>query len=128
MNISPFLSINRSCDKALQWTNKQLSRANLRVVQTFDLHAARVGLHDCSCPNHGTDECDCQMVVLLVYGKTEDVSTLPAVVNTSPATLILHGNDGQTWLSFADGPHQASDTKLFTEIKQALAKVSVSIS
>jgi hypothetical protein len=85
MNISPFLSVNQPCDETLHWAKEQLSQANLRAVQTFDLHAARVGLHDCSCPNHGTDECDCQMEVLLVYGKSVE-----------PTTLILHGNDGQT--------------------------------
>ena len=96
-------------------------------MQTFDLHTARIGYHDCPCPYHETSECDCQLVVMLVYGKTEDVSTLPTVVNTSPVTLILHGNDGQTWLSIADGPHQRTDTKLVTEIKRVLEKVPVSI-
>ena len=109
MNTSPFLSANHSCDEALQWTRKQLLQAGLRAVQTFDLHNARVGLHDCPCPNHGTDECDCQMVVLLVYGTASE-----------PVTLILHGNDGQTWLSIADNPRQRADVKLITTIQQAL--------
>jgi len=114
MNISPFLSINHSCDKALPWTKKQLSQAGLRPIQTFNLHTARLALHDCPCPNHGTDECDCQMVVLLVYGKA-----------TEPATLILHGNDGQTWVSIADNPRQRADEKLINSIRQALAFISV---
>ena len=117
MNISPFLSVHYSCDEALKWTNEQLTQAGLRLVQTFDLHAARAALHDCPCPHHGTNECDCQMVVVLVYGKADD-----------PMTLILHGNDGKTWLSLAEGPRQGSDTKLSTEIKQALGKAPVSIS
>lgn len=105
----PFCKINGSCDDALQWTKKQLSQASLRAMQTFDLHTARVGLHDCSCPNHETNECDCQMVVLLVYGNASE-----------PVTLILHGNDGQTWLSIADNPRQQADAKLITTIQQAL--------
>jgi hypothetical protein len=109
MNTSPFLSINRPCDEALQWAKKQLSQAGLRPIQTFDLHAARVGMHDCSCPNHGTNKCDCQMVVLLVYGKAAE-----------PVTLILHGNNGQTRLSIADDPRQRADAKLITVIQQAL--------
>lgn len=117
MNISPFLSVNHSCDETLQWTRKRLSQANLRCVQTFDLHAARVGLHDCPCPNHGTSECDCQMVILLVFGKTGE-----------PVTLTLHGNDGQTWFSIADNPLQ-ENTNLTAAIKQALeAKKSVFVS
>lgn len=117
MNISPFLSVNHSCDEVLQWTMKQLSQVGLRAVQTFDLHTARLALHDCPCPNHGTNECDCQMVVVLVYGSVEDVSTL---LNTSPVTLILHGNDGQTWLSVADSSCQRSDSKLVNAIQQTL--------
>jgi hypothetical protein len=81
----------------------------LRAVQTFDLHTARVGLHDCPCPNHGTNECGCQMVILLVYGKTAE-----------PVTLILHGNDGKTWLSIVDNPLQRADSKLITAIQHAL--------
>lgn len=115
MNISPFLSVNHPCDEALRWTKRRLSRAGLRAVQTFDLHSARAGLHDCPCPNHGTEACDCQMVILLVYGRAE-----------SPATLFLHGNDGQTWLSIADNPLQRADSKLLAGIRQALnAPVSV---
>lgn len=109
MNISPFLSISSPCDKTLHWTKKCLARADLRAVQTFDLHAARVGMHDCPCPNHGGEDCDCQMVVLLVYGDVE-----------TPASLILHGNEGQTWLSIADEPRQRVDPKLLAVIKQAL--------
>jgi hypothetical protein len=118
MNISPFLSVNKSCDETLQWTKMQLSQADLRAVQTFDLHAARSGTHDCPCPHHGTEECDCQMVVLLVYGKV-----------TEPATLILHGNDGLTWMSIVNDPQQRVDAKTMTLIQQALdAKPSVSLS
>jgi hypothetical protein len=118
MNISPFLSINHSCDEALQWTRQQLVQANLRSIQTFDLHAARQGIHECTCPNHGSEECDCQMVVLLVYGKAAE-----------PATLILHGNDGQTWVSIVNDPQQRADAKMTALIQQALdVKTPISIS
>ena len=109
MNNSPFLSVNHPCDETLQWTKKQLSQAGLRPIQTFDLQTARVGLHDCSCPNHGNEECDCQMVVLLVYGKEPE-----------PVTLILHGNNGQTWLSLADHPNHRTEAGTIAAIQQAL--------
>ena len=109
MNISPFLSINHPSDQALQWTKKQLLEAGLHPIQTFDLHAVRVGLHDCPCPHYGTDDCDCQMVVLLVYGKASE-----------PLTLILHGHDEQTWFSIAENPLHGADTRLITAIRQAL--------
>lgn len=109
MTLPSFLTVNLSCDMALQTTKQKLSRAGLRALQTFDLHTAQAGLHECACPNHGTEDCDCQMVILLVYGNAEQ-----------PVTLFLHGNDGQTWLSIADSPHQRADPKLVAGIRQAL--------
>jgi hypothetical protein len=49
------------------------------------------------------------MIVLLVYGKPAE-----------PVTLILHGNDGQTWLSVTDTPALRTDKSLLTSIRQAL--------
>ena len=115
--ISPFLSMDSSCDNALQWTRQQLLQAGLRPIQTFDLQAARLGLHDCSCPNHGTEECDCQLVVLLVYGEVAE-----------PATLILHGNNGKTWVAVSDNPLYRADIKLVNRIRNALEKVPMSAS
>lgn len=114
MSFSPFLSVNQPCGEALQWANQQLRKAGLRPMQTFDLHAARIGLQDCPCPHHGTEDCDCQMVVLLVYGRSAE-----------PATLILHGNNGQTWLSFAESARAGSDPKLSAAIQKALDVTSL---
>lgn len=113
MNFSPFLSIDRPCHEALQWTSQQLTKTGLRPVQTFDLSAARLGMPDCACPHHGTDQCDCQLVVLLVYGKTGE-----------PSTLILHGNNGQTWISLAEGTVQGTNTQLCIQIKRILEQNS----
>jgi hypothetical protein len=109
MNTSLFLSVNQPCDETLRWTKEQLSQSNLRAVQTFDLQSARTGLHDCPCPHHGTEDCDCQMVVVLVYGKAMD-----------PATLILHGSDGQTWLSLVNNSNQPTDESIRSTIERAL--------
>lgn len=110
--LSPFLSIDASCDQALQMTKTQLSEAGLSAMQTFSLNTARLGLHNCCCPNHGTEACDCQMIVLLVYGELPE-----------PATLILHGNNGKTWISIADSPSQREDPKLITRIRRVLENV-----
>ena len=114
MNISPFLTVSRTCDQTLPWVIQELHQVGLRSVQTFDLHTARAALHDCDCPHHGTDQCDCQMVVLLVYGKTEE-----------PATLILHGNNGQTWLSIPNGT--ASNATLASQIQNSLQTGSLPV-
>jgi hypothetical protein len=110
--LSPFLLIHSSCDQALQLTKTQLSEAGLSAVQTFNLNNARLGSHNCCCPNHGREACDCQMIVLLVYGDVAE-----------PATLILHGNNGQTWISVADSPSQHGDPKLVTRIRRVLESV-----
>ena len=109
MNISPFLSTDCPCDEALPRVNQQLKDAGLRTVQTFDLHSARSGTHGCSCTNHGTEECDCQMLVLLVYGGAVE-----------PETLILHGNSKRTWISLADTVLQTRNPQLQLTIQKAL--------
>ena len=110
--LSPFLSMNCSCDETLQRLKERLSVAGLRMLRTFDLHDARLGAAECSCPHHGTSECDCQMVVLLIYGEAIE-----------PATLILHGNENQTWLSFAETSSQHADPALQSSVEQALRAV-----
>jgi hypothetical protein len=49
------------------------------------------------------------MIVLLVYGEAAE-----------PTTLILHGNNGQTWVSIADSAVQRGDAKLVGRIRNAL--------
>src|SRR5574341_67309 len=114
---SPLLSMNSSAEDTQRWIKERLLQVGLRPVQTFDLQTARLGLHDCSCRNHGTEACDCQLVVLLVYGEVAE-----------PATLILHGNDGKTWVTFSDNPLYRADIKLVNRIRQALEKASTSTS
>lgn len=117
MTTPSFLTVDLPCDMALQAAKKKLSQSGLRALQTFDLHTARHTQPDCPCPHHGTADCDCQMVVLMVYGETSE-----------PATLILHGNDGQTRFSIADDPSQPADRKLIDFIKEALdIKAAVSV-
>lgn len=110
MSVASFLIVEQNCDTALQWANQQLAGAGLRTVRTFDLQDARTGSHDCSCPHHGTDECDCQMVVLLVYGNDKE-----------PETLILHGSDGKTWLSLGHTMRPVSS--LADRIKMVLGTI-----
>ena len=107
--LTPFLSLNYPSDKCLVWLKDRLATANLRVVQTFDLNTARHALEDCPCPHHGTEQCDCQMVVLLVY-----------VNSAEPAALILHGNDGQTWVSIVEHPNQQPSKQTIKAIQKAL--------
>ena len=107
---SPFLIVEQSCDNAIDWVARQISATGLRVVRTFDLQVARSDIHvSCPCPHHGTEHCDCQMVVLLVYDS-----------DLQPVSIVAHGHNGQTWFSVVDTPQQRSDPRLEAAIRQAL--------
>lgn len=95
-------------EEASSWISARLERAGLRVYRSFDLRSAHTVESSCACPYHGTEACDCQMVVLLVY---EGQGT--------PATLVLHGHEGRTWMSLVEAPHaglQASITSALAPI------------
>ncbi len=109
--LSSFLSVNCSCDEGLAWLDRSLTRGGFRVLRTFDLHEARLGSEGCPCPQHGTQGCDCRMVVVLVYGEAAE-----------PATLVLHGSEGRTWLSLVNNPGQPADPALRSAIEGALGQ------
>ena len=109
MSFSPFLAVQQDCGRVLQWTIEQLTQAGLHTVQTFDLSTARAGTGDCLCQAHGTQACDCQMVILFVYEPASE-----------PVALILHGNQGQTWLSFAETPASGGNARLAKSIQGQL--------
>ena len=106
---APFLILEQSCDAAIDWVVQQIGDAGMQVVRTFDLHAARGDHVECPCPHHGTEQCDCQMVVLLIYWGERQ-----------PASLVAHGHNGQTWFSVVDTPQQRADPLLETAIRMAL--------
>jgi hypothetical protein len=112
---SPFLIILQSYDEALDWVTHRLSRVGLQVLRTFDLQAARHTHTECPCPHHGTEQCDCQMVVLLVYGDYHQ-----------PVSIVAHTFDRKTWFSLVDTPQQRADPRLETTIKQALITQNIS--
>ncbi|GEM_PF-514678 len=105
----PFLVFDQSCDQVLTLANEQLKRAGFRVVQTFDLQVARLAHPDCPCPHHGATDCNCQMIVLLIYQK-----------KIGPVTLVVHGQDGKTWISLAIPINGHSNQRLETAIRRAL--------
>jgi len=106
----PSLILNKDCGQAVLWVSNHLRESGLQVVQTFDLNTARIDHSLCSCPYHGTEQCDCQMVVLLVYEH-----------GFSPASVVAHGHDGQTWFMLVESPQQETHTGLETVIQDALA-------
>ena len=107
---STFLSLEQPCDEAIAWVVSQVNEAGLQVVRTFDLQIARHEPVVCSCPLHSTDQCDCQMVVLLVYGD-----------DYQPISLVAHSYEGRTRFSLVNTPQQRADPRLERSINSALS-------
>ena len=79
------------CGRVAEQLSRDLGAAGLRVTRSFDLQSARHALRDpkgCPCPHHGTADCTCQYVVLLVDAG-----------DGSHLTLVAHGHDRETHLS-----------------------------
>src|SRR5512143_1866503 len=79
--------IHESCDQAVADATQKLVAANLQVIRTFDLQVARssyAAQGNCNCPFHGTEQCDCQIVILLVFRE-----------GYLPTSLVVHGHHGQ---------------------------------
>lgn len=110
--VTPMIMLPGDSLETIRKTIDSLSVAGLQVVQSFDLQVARSAHTECTCPHHGTDQCDCQLVVLLVYGPVG-----------SPVTLVIHGHDGQAEIALADTPDQRLASQLVNSIRQALLPV-----
>ncbi|HJW89117.1 MAG TPA: hypothetical protein VJ436_00605 [Anaerolineales bacterium] len=105
----PFLVLELPCEDAITWLSGRLVRSGLILQRTFDLRAASGVQVDCACSHHGTDLCDCQMVVLLVYGES-----------ARPASLVAHAHNGKTFIALVDNPQQPADRTLETTLKEYL--------
>ncbi len=108
-NNSPILLLKQDCHEAVEWVIKQLANSGLQTVCTFDLQVARQANVECPCPHHGTEPCDCQMVILLVYK-----------AGHQPISIVAHGYDGQTRFSIVDSPHQRADPRLEASIRHSI--------
>jgi hypothetical protein len=106
---SEILTLQSDSQAAIEQSIRRLDTAGLQVVRSFDLKVARAAHVGCTCPHHGTDQCDCQMVVLLVYGH-----------DGLPVTLVVHGHDGETQIALVDTPEQRSDPQLVHTILRAM--------
>ena len=100
------LSLNLDCETVITRFTRQLEELGLRVVRSFDLQSACASYPDLTCPHHGDALCDCQMVVLLVYG-----------LETTPASVVLHSHLGNTDIDLVDTPHNRPDQNLTEMIR-----------
>ena len=103
------ITLQMDWDTALTHATRFLEEKGLQVLRSFDLQVARSVHANCSCPHHGTEKCDCQMVALLVYAPGE-----------APITLVVHGHDGQVSFVLVDSPQQDSDQRVVVSVRQLL--------
>lgn len=104
------LTLKGPTEEAVRRITETLVGADLQVATSFDLRLAVAAHPLCPCPHHGTATCDCQMVVLLVYGP-----------DACPATLVVHGRDGCTYLSLVSIPGQRPSPRLAVTIFDTLS-------
>ena len=104
------LTLNLDSKNAVKRMMNRLIADGMQVIRSFDLQTAKAAHVECTCPHHGKDECDCQMVVLLVY---DDQGT--------PLTLVAHGKDNKTHFALVDPPKQVQERILKSKILQAMA-------
>lgn len=107
--ISPFVSVPRSCDETVTWLERRLRRYGLEVTQIVDVKGARLSMEGCPCPHHGTQACDCEVVVAVVYGRTP-----------LPASLMLHGSGSRTWISLVTRAEGNADPGMVSLIQRVL--------
>ncbi len=107
----PFLKLEKTCDEAVDWITERARRVGLQVVRTFDLQDTWNPNIDCACPHHGTDRCDCEMAVLLIYKKEYE-----------PISVVAHGYDGKTWFWIVNNPQQRADPHLETSLRYSLVE------
>ncbi|MDX1413760.1 MAG: hypothetical protein R3293_06185 [Candidatus Promineifilaceae bacterium] len=112
----PLLNLDCDCDEAAVKVIDALVNANLRVVTSFDSqHTCEPG-NRAPCPHHGTAVCDCRIIILLIYEAT-----------SHPATLLAHGQDGETWVSLATAAGQRPTTGLENKIRLALSALPATL-
>ena len=109
---TPLAILSGDFPAAIQSSVEKLTALGIQVLLSFDLQAARASHSNCTCPHHGTDQCNCQLVVLLLYQN-----------DAEPLTLIAHGHDGETELAYVDPPTHQPDQELINQVRMKLNSV-----
>ena len=101
MNIKNIMTISKNSETSLALVAKLLFENGLQMERSFDLRIAQDADIVCSCPHHGTTLCDCQIVVLLIYGSKK-----------GPETVVAHSQDGRTHFSLVKKPGNSESSNL----------------
>ncbi len=95
------MTINENSETSISLVTEWLSERGMQVECSFDLRIARKANIECTCPHHGTEYCDCQIVVLLIYGE-----------KPGPDTVVAHSQDGRTRFGLVNHPDQEEPSYL----------------
>lgn len=107
---------NFDSETATQSALTSLARHSLYVIRSFDLRSALQPHGGCECPHHGTAQCDCQFVVLLVYGEA-----------TEPVVVTLHSRDNQAQARIVHDATTIPDPRLTEEVMAALVEAAITL-
>jgi hypothetical protein len=107
------LSIPGDCEIVSMHLTQKLNNAGFQVIRSFDLQRAREVHTSCVCARHGTTECDCQLIVLLVYLPTGE-----------PQTLIVHGQGGTSHLGWGEEIPEQDKNTMLSIFKEVFAQVN----
>lgn len=116
---SPLMVFEKDCSQVVDEISRLLGMSGLTVVESFDLQVARAGHIGCTCPHHGTDQCACQLAILLIYGD-----------DPTPVSIMVHGNEEDTDVSIIEMAGLAISpdmkTKIMATLQQATSLLPVS--
>jgi len=113
-------------ETAAQAATDSLTRRDFRVVRSFDLRSAMAAHAGCECPHHGTAQCTCQFVVLLIYGDPSAGS------GGAPVVITAHSRDAQAQVQIVrptgmlrDDANSRPDPRLVEQVMAALTVQAV---
>jgi hypothetical protein len=103
-----------------------LARRGLSAVRSFDLRSALAQHTNCDCPHHGTADCGCQFVVLLVYQQQQSQSRADGHAEP-PVVLTCHCQDSRTEVQVVQDANAAPDPELAEQVSLALLAAALAL-
>jgi hypothetical protein len=108
------LLLDLNGDEAVKTISESLRSHGFYVLRSFDLRSAlTVTDVGCECPHHGTEKCDCQFVVLLIYGSAAE-----------PITLTTHSHNNQTRVQIVRDATMKPDARFAESVMALIGEVS----
>ena len=94
----PLLVVDLECQLVTERIIREVEKAGLHTLRSFDLASARASRPGCTCPEHGSEECSCHLVILLIL-----------LQGRGPLTVILEGKDKHTTIYLEAGQNDVEE-------------------